>query len=71
MPQAKRERFLTYDSIICDCEVVQRVLPQFLICNAATLKQRDMPELLRVLGLDVKLLRRKSSWVDQSVMIDM
>ena len=60
---------MSYVSIICDCDAVQRVLPQFLIGNQAVLKIRDMPDLLSVLGPTVKLLRRKSAWVNEGVML--
>ena len=70
VPQVKRKRFLTYVSIISDCGAVQRNLPQFLIGNESVLRKSDMPELLSVIGPNVRLLRRKSAWVNQVVMAE-
>ena len=70
VPRAKRRRYLTYVAIICDNAAVQRTLPQFLIGNSSLLKQREMPELLSNLGPNVRLLRRKSSWVNQRTMLE-
>ena len=70
VPQATRRRFMTCVSIICGRQAIQQHLLQFLIGNASTLKNRDMPELLRAVRPNVKLLRRKSAWVGQRDMIE-
>ena len=61
---------MTYVAIICDDAAVQRTLPQFLIGNCSLLKQREMPELLSNLGPNVRLLRRKSAWVNNGTMLE-
>ena len=68
VPKYKRKCYMTYVSIICDNEVVQQALPQFLIGNAATLPQRQMRDLSDALTPGVRLMRRKSAWVDKDVM---
>ena len=70
VPHAKRRRYMSYISIICDSETIQRILPQFLIGNAATLKHSDMPEFVSKLSPNVRLWRRKSAWVNERAMLD-
>ena len=70
IPHALRRSYISYVSIICDSEAIQRILPQFLIGNAAVVKRRSMPELVRKLSPNVHLWRRKSAWVNERVMLD-
>ena len=61
---------MTYAAIICDNKDVQKHVPQFLVGNEATLKKKRLGALERLLHPHVKLLRRKSAWCNQEVIIE-
>ena len=69
VPRSKRRRYMTYVSVICDDEAAQATLPQFLIGNEATLRKCDMLELRATLSPNVRLVRQKSAWNDQRMMV--
>ena len=50
--------------MICDDPGVQRVLPQVIIANEATVTQAQYAPLRSTCPPNVRLLRRKSAWVD-------
>ena len=67
--KSARRRYITYVCLICDDEAVQAQLPQFLIGNESTLRQRDMIRIQEAFPRNVRLIRRKSAWNDQRVMV--
>ena len=69
VPRSARRRYMTYVCIICDDVAMQPLMPQFLIGNESTLHSRDMSELREGLPRNVYLLRRKSAWNDQRLMV--
>ena len=68
VPRSRTRQYITFVCVICDNAVLQPLMPQFLIGNEHTFRQRDMAELHRSLPSNVYILRRKSSWNNQTVM---
>lgn len=68
--KAKRRKCMTYVAVVCDDATLQPLMPQFLVGNAHTLLQKDMPSILEHMPANVILLRKKSAWVDKSLMVD-
>ena len=58
----ERRSFLTHVAVICDRPEIQRLLPQFIIGNAATLRASDMVKLRSDCPSNVLLVRQKSAW---------
>ena len=56
--------YLSHAAMICDDPGVQRVLPQVIIANEATVTQAQYAPFRSTCPPNVRLLRRKSAWVD-------
>ena len=70
VPRSKRRKCMSYVAVVCDDIALQPLLPQFLVANEHTVLRRNMPSLLEHLPNNVILLRRRSAWVDQDLMVD-
>ena len=70
VPRAHRRCYFSVVAIICDDVDVQRVLPQFLIGSCSTLKQGDVKELRSVVSPNLRIVRQKSAWNDQRLMVE-
>ena len=62
--------YVTYCAIICDSAEIQAKCPQFLIANGATVRKRDLPNIAERLDPRVRLLRRRSAWLDQALLVE-
>lgn len=62
-----RRTYMTHVAVVCDQPHLNRVLPQFIIGNFHTLPLRAMTNLCRDKPGYVRLLRRSSAWVDQTL----
>ena len=58
----KKRCYMTHVAMICDQSDIQPKLPQFVLGNERTLKQRDMRALRGACPPNVTLLRQKSAW---------
>ena len=70
VPRRLKRLCMTYAASICDNSDAQKHLPQYLIANEATLKVKRFAALERELHPHVKLLRRKSAWCNQEIIIE-
>ena len=70
VPRAHRRCYLSFVAIICDDAEVQRALPQFLIGNCSTFKRGDVAELRAAVSPNLRIVRQKSAWNDQRLMVD-
>ena len=70
VPRAHRRCYLSFVAVICDDIEVQRVLPQFLIGNCSTFKRRDVDALQGIVSPNLRLVRQKSAWNDQRLMVE-
>ena len=70
VPRAHRRCYLSFVAIICDDMEVQRALPQFLIGNFSTFRLRDMVALRRDVSPNLRLVRQKSAWNNQRLMVE-
>ena len=57
--------YLTHVAFICDDRDIQQLLPQVLIGNEHTLKAADMSSLKARLPANTKIIRARSSWVNE------
>jgi len=55
----------------CDDEAVQRQLPQIFIVNEHVVKKSEVSDLAARCGGGVRFLRRKSSWVNADLMVEL
>ena len=67
--RSKRRKCMSYVAVLCDDAALQPLLPQFLVANEHTVLKREMRNILAHLPQNVILLRRKSAWVDGSLMV--
>ena len=65
-----RRTNLTYVAVICDVREVQQVLPQFLLSNEGAMRKRDAEGLAAMLRPTTILIRRRSAWNDQRMMVE-
>ena len=54
----------THVATICDCAEIQQIIPQILIVNSKTMSEQVYAKLISSLPPNIKLWRRKSSWMD-------
>ena len=62
----QRRLCMTYVSMICDDDALQRLLPQYLLANCHTVRKKDMLQLTNVFPPNIRFLRRKTAWVDSA-----
>ena len=65
-----RRAYLTHVALICDNPLIQKSLPQIVICNEKTLPAKMHAALQEHLGENIILLRRKSAWVNAETCLD-
>lgn len=65
----KKRCCLTHVAVICDQPTAQPRMPQFIVGNEHTFRQRDMPALRRSCPPNVTLVRQKSAWNNASLMV--
>ena len=65
--QAQRRTYLTHVALACDDPEIQPLLPQVVIGNEHSIAARDLAGLQAACPPNVRILRRKSAWVDNSV----
>lgn len=63
----KRRKYLSHVACACDQPHLQRLLPQFLVGNERVLPARAMARLRAAAPGFVRLLRRKSSWLNDGL----
>lgn len=63
----ERRSFLTHVAVICDRPEIQRLMPQFIIGNAAVLRASDMVRLRGACPSNVLLVRQKSAWNNEAL----
>ena len=62
-----RRTYLSHVAFICDDMVIQKVLPQVLIANEHALSDEELAALRRQCQPHVRILRRRSAWVDAEI----
>ena len=67
--KSARRAYVTHVAFVCDCMVLQRVLPQIIICSERTLRARDVAALRARLGGTFILLRAQRAWVNADVCV--
>ena len=66
--QAQKRTYLSHVAFICDDPTLQHLLPQVLIGNEHTLKAGALADLRAACPPNMRILRRKSAWVDAPLM---
>ena len=62
-----RRKYLTRVAFICDDMAIQKFLPEVLIANEHTLSDGELAALRRLCPPHVRILRRRSAWVDAEI----
>lgn len=65
----KRRCCLTHVGLICDRPYLQPLLPQFIVGNEATFKERDMRLLRAACPTNVHIVRQRSAWNNAELMM--
>ena len=62
-----RRTYITHVAVVCDCPVLQAVMPQFVICNERTLPAGSLEAMRERLGDKFVLIRGTSAWVNVDI----
>jgi len=68
--KAARRAYVTQVALVCDHPLIQRCLPQVVICNERTLPVKMHAALQARLGGNFVLLRRKTAWVNTDISVE-
>ena len=66
-PTAMQRTNVTHVAFICDNAEVQHLMPQVIIANEHTITDREMFALRAASPRNVRILRRRSAWVDAEI----
>ena len=69
VPRAMRRKNLTFVAMVSDNADIQLLLPQFIIGNYATFPARDIGALRATCPPNVFLIRQKSAWNNETLLI--
>ena len=64
---AQRRRYITHVGMICDRPELQPLLPQFLVCNEATITAAELVAIQAACPPNIRLVRQKSAWTNKAL----
>lgn len=70
VPRGKRRTYLTHVAFACDDPITQPLLPQVTVGNEHTLKAGQLAAVRSSCLPNVRVLRRKSAWVNALVIVE-
>ena len=66
---AQRRRYITHVGMICDRPELQPLLPQFLVCNEATITAAELVAIQAACPPNIRLVRQKSAWTNKAMVL--